>query len=157
MDQTTIVAVALLVVFGVIAVTAITRDGVDGATKLWCIAGPLTGAILGSITTYYFSDKSHQKEIAVVNKEKAEVVAKVETVKKQIDETLLTPFSLPPIDVAAVSRQTYQGHSNLLKTSAEEKLKFIEQIKNASSALNQITIDENTVSANEKSRAGADK
>lgn len=74
MDNTTVVAVVILVgVFLLMAIT-IFKAGIEAAVKLWSVMGALTGVAFGSITSYYFTNKSNQAEIRRAQLEKEAVV-----------------------------------------------------------------------------------
>lgn len=87
MSETTIIA--LVIIGGVFVVMSITilKAGIDAAIKLWSVMGALTGIAFGSITTFYFADRSHQQEIRQVQGNKEAVERVLDTTLKQVENS----------------------------------------------------------------------
>lgn len=87
MSDTTIVA--LVIIGGVFVMMSITilKAGIDAAIKLWSVMGALTGIAFGSITTFYFADKSHQQEIRQVQGSKEAIQRVLDTTMNQVENS----------------------------------------------------------------------
>ena len=63
MDNTTIIAIVMLVCVFITLIITIIKGGVEAGIRLWGVMGALTGVGFGAIVSYYFTDKSNQQEI----------------------------------------------------------------------------------------------
>ena len=48
---------------------AILKSGLDAAIRLWSVMGALTGVAFGGITSFYFTNQSHQQQISQIKAE----------------------------------------------------------------------------------------
>src|SRR6266404_1851304 len=50
-----VVAVAIIIFIGAITLVAMLKHGIDAALKMWAALGTVTGLVVGSIGTYFFT------------------------------------------------------------------------------------------------------
>lgn len=72
MTNQTIIALAIFSMVFLLMLTTLLKHGVDAAVKMWGVMGALTGVAFGAITTYFFTNATHQAELK-------ESVARIET------------------------------------------------------------------------------
>lgn len=74
MNDTTIVAIIILVGVFVVTIVAVFKDGIDGAVKMWSVMGTLTGLAFGGITSYYFTSEVKQQKINQANADRDDAI-----------------------------------------------------------------------------------
>jgi hypothetical protein len=57
-----ILAISILLLIGILMMTAMIKFNVDGALKIWAALGTLTGLVAGSMGTYFFAQRTNQAE-----------------------------------------------------------------------------------------------
>lgn len=146
MTESTIIALAILVlVFFTIAIT-ILKVGVDAAIRLWSVMGALTGVAFGAITTYYFTDQVRKREVAelTTRADSLETALTQATIKAADAKTLVSPFysalagttaasfELPVIEKAAATIPA--AERNALAERLQHTTKLLEQIQELQAA-----------------------
>lgn len=87
MDNTTIIAIVIFAGVFVLMVVTIIKDGVQGAIKLWSVMGALTGIAFGSITSYYFTNKSNQQIVQKANASAEMANQNLKVTKEELEKT----------------------------------------------------------------------
>ena len=118
MSDATVVALVILIGVFLLMAISIYKSGIEGAIKMWGVMGALTGVAFGSITSFYFTNKSNQQEIAQLRAENTSTVLAFNSAlqsaaeaKKSIYKfsTMLGdeefPKNISPTEKAALSRQ----------------------------------------------------
>jgi hypothetical protein len=94
MSDATIVALVILVgVFILMSVTVL-KAGAEAAIKMWGVMGALTGVAFGAITSYYFTNKTHEETIAQMGEKQQQLEMALQTATRNASaaQTLVEPF-----------------------------------------------------------------
>ena len=75
MSESTIVALAILILVFVTIIASIMKGGIEAAIKMWSVMGALTGVAFGAITTYYFTDQIRKTEVAALEEKATRLTA----------------------------------------------------------------------------------
>jgi hypothetical protein len=77
-------AIMIIVAICVVMIIAMFKFDVDGALKVWGALGTLTGLVVGSMATFFFSEKSRQEVLARKDAEQASLAARGEALTAQL-------------------------------------------------------------------------
>lgn len=94
MSESLIVAMVILIGVFVVMIVTIVRSGHEAAIQMWGVMGALTGVAFGAITTYYFTDQVHKREVAAIRADATlkQLALDSAATKASDAQSLLSPF-----------------------------------------------------------------
>ena len=115
MTEPTIIAFVMFGFVASIMLTAIHKEGVQGAIKIWQIMGVITGVGFGSITSHYFTNNLNKQEISRLQTQNETMKINYETKIAQINAN-------HHLDIASYEKINIQEkYENVQMKSALEK------------------------------------